>query len=123
MLNLGTYLSVDNRMAIKNRISTILDCMINRQSHTFSSNLEIIVHAIIKIILGFASYNFDFCLVQLFPKLDSNVWVIITYTNNSYLTTPQKWRALPLYVGGARGRATAPLPPTPMKVYKLSQAN
>ena len=47
------------------------NCTINRQSHVLS-NLEIIVHALIKIILGFTSYNFNFCLVQLFPKLDSN---------------------------------------------------
>ena len=48
-----------------------INCMINRQSHTFSSNLGIIVHAIEKIVLGFASYNR--CLVQLLHKLDSNV--------------------------------------------------
>ena len=43
-------------------------CMINRQSHTFSCNLGIVVHAIVKIVLGFTSYNFDYCLVQLFPN-------------------------------------------------------
>ena len=51
----------------------------NRQLHTFLSNLGIIVHAIVKIVLGLASYNFDYCLVQLFPN-----WTrmrVITYTN------------------------------------------
>ena len=34
------------------------------QSHTFLSNLEITVHTIFKIVLSFASYNINYCLVS-----------------------------------------------------------
>ena len=66
MLHLSTGLPVDNGVAVM--LST-KNYMVDRQSHAFSSNLEIIVHAIIKIILGFASYNFNFCLVLHFTTL------------------------------------------------------
>ena len=49
----------------------------------FSSNLGIIVHAIVKIVVGFVMYfvmyNFDYCLVQLFPNRTR--MCVITYTN------------------------------------------
>ena len=40
--------------------------------------LEIIVHAVVKIILGFTSYNFDHCYTFI-PKLDKNECDYIIY--------------------------------------------
>ena len=45
--------------------------MINRQSHTFSSNLGIIVHVIVKIVLGFTCTILTIAII--IPKLDLNV--------------------------------------------------
>ena len=45
--------------------------MINRKSHTFLSNLGIIVHAVAKIILGFTLYDLT-TACTIVPKSDWN---------------------------------------------------
>ena len=61
----------------------IYDHTINRQSHTFSSYQGIIiVHAIVKIRLGFTSSNLDYCQYNYFPNWTQ--MCVITYVKKRW---------------------------------------